>query len=919
MIHRSCIYSLCGLAACVLAGGFSSVAHAQTQELQPSGIREIQTILEEKFHRTPAQQKLESHLLMAGHLHRYALRTGPMPSLAHMLELMEFDAHGNVHVDIRGAVSEALLARIAALGGRVEWALPEQARIRAWIPLLSAEALSGRPDVEFIELAARFAPGSNLASGGPENGNSRAWEGGFESAAADIPVFDARNTSAVMAHAFLASPDSSAFPPSRGPVALRWSDPPGASCNDYDLFVMNSTLTHVLDSSTNTQTCSQDPFEQAMFSGEAGNRIVVVLFSGAPRSFRVDTQRHGPLHIVPKMSSASRPLSASGPTAPVCLNSMGGPGTCLFHYYGGPVISHVDVVVVYWGSSVSSVVNCGGGTDAQGCIGVSRLYGAVTNSTYMDMLQEYNTAGVNANAGSKTGLPGTSQLVGRGTLHAGSPFIITVTAPNSGNPITDANIQNEIQAQITAGHLPATGTDGMGNANTIYMVYFPPNLVISDPNIGTSCVQFCAYHSTYAANTLDVPYGVIPDFTPPSGCASGCGAGTQFQNIGSASSHELGEAITDEAVGIGTTVDFPLAWYDAINGEIGDMCNQAQNVLQYDAISFTVQQLFSQKAYNANPNAGCVFSATTFTLAAPAAGAPGSPFSVTVTANNGDGSKYLGTVHFTSSDGAASLPANYTFTVLDAGSHTFTGGVTLNTSGTDTITVSDAHQAATPGTATVNVSAAAPAVGLSPAFAFFGPQTLGTSSGQRSQSLSNTGSAPLTISSIALSGANSADFTLAHTCPLSPSTLAAGSSCMLNTVFSPTAGGPRKTGIVINDNAAGGPHTLVVTGVGTSVSISPASLTFGPTTVGSTSPSQMVTIMNKSGTAMNLRQIAILGTNAGDFLNTTTCGTTLAAGANCTVTVSFKPSATGARSASLLFSDDAGASPQSVPLTGTGQ
>ena len=76
---------------------------------------------------------------------------------------------------------------------------------------------------------------------------------------------------------------------------------------------------------------------------------------------------------------------------------------------------------------------------------------------------------------------------------------------------------------------------------------------------------------------------------------------------------------------------------------------------------------------------------------APTSSPAGSSFSLTVTEQNGDGSTfngYRGTVHFTSTDLAATLPGNYTFTVLDNGVHTFTG-VVLNTPGNQSITVSD--------------------------------------------------------------------------------------------------------------------------------------------------------------------------------------------------------------------------------------
>jgi len=418
-------------------------------------------------------------------------------------------------------------------------------------------------------------------------------------------------------------------------------------------------------------------------------------------------QKHGPLQIVAKSAGTSRVPSASGASAPMCVDSVGNPGTCLFNDYGGPVISNIDVVVVYWSSSISSVVNCGDHDSLGNCIGISQFHSAVVNSTYLDMLGEYNTKGVNATAGSKIGMPGT-QVIGRGTLHSGSPFIIIPS--NLGTMLSDSDIQKEIQSQIAANHLPAPATDSLGNVNTTYMVYFPPGVTISLPGNVVSCAAggFCGYHSTYKVGNLGVPYGVIPDFGKGSGCDIGCGLGTQWQNITSTTSHELGEAITDTAVGLatGTTFDYPLTWYDVNNGEIGDPCdvNGSEVALQFGATTFVVQQLFSQKAYKLDHNAGCVSPGTpTFTLTAPASSTLGIAFDVKVTANNGDGSNYLGTIHFTSSDGSASLPTNYTFTSADANTHTFTGGVTLNTGGADAITVSDARQTSNPGGATVNV------------------------------------------------------------------------------------------------------------------------------------------------------------------------------------------------------------------------
>jgi ELWxxDGT repeat protein len=82
----------------------------------------------------------------------------------------------------------------------------------------------------------------------------------------------------------------------------------------------------------------------------------------------------------------------------------------------------------------------------------------------------------------------------------------------------------------------------------------------------------------------------------------------------------------------------------------------------------------------------------------------GSPFTVTVLALDPYGNTdthYAGTVHFTSTDSRATLPANYTFVATDNGRHVFTKGVTLNTAGTQTITVTDTAHATIKGSVTV--------------------------------------------------------------------------------------------------------------------------------------------------------------------------------------------------------------------------
>jgi len=238
------------------------------------------------------------------------------------------------------------------------------------------------------------------------------------------------------------------------------------------------------------------------------------------------------------------------------LRTFAAPSGAHLNYYGGNVISNVKVNVVFWTAAVD------GTTQAN----IGGFYSAVTNSSYMDWLSEFNTG---------------TQSIGRGSLNS-------VTTINPGNPnsaLNDSDIQAELDAQIGAGALPPN--DG----NSIYMTYFPPGYTITQ-GTSQSCVGggFCAYHGTYnGVSAGELFYGVMPDEGPGSGCDTGCGNDTQFNNLTSVSSHELIEAVTDAEVGLATSFGPPLAWYDPTYGEIGDICNAQHGT----AAGYVVQLEFS--------------------------------------------------------------------------------------------------------------------------------------------------------------------------------------------------------------------------------------------------------------------------------------------------------------------------------------
>lgn len=216
---------------------------------------------------------------------------------------------------------------------------------------------------------------------------------------------------------------------------------------------------------------------------------------------------------------------------------------------------------------------------------------------------------------------------------------------------------------------------------------------------------------------------------------------------------------------------------------------------------------------------------------------------------------------------------------------------------------------------TVNLNAGPAVVFLLNHSLSFGVQPIGATSAPGPAGLFNIGGAFMPISSL-VTGANSGDFSATPLSCASP--LPPAGACLLNVTFKPTAAGLRKSSVSISDSAAGSPQTVVLTGVGTAASLSPTTLPFAPQTVATSSTAQPTTLTNKGSVTMNIWQIAILGANPGDFSQTNTCGSTLGPGVPCTISVTFKPTATGARSATLLISDDGGGSPHAVTLTGTG-
>src|SRR5450631_3416145 len=237
-------------------------------------------------------------------------------------------------------------------------------------------------------------------------------------------------------------------------------------------------------------------------------------------------------------------------------------------YNGGVVLSHAQVVVVFWGPNVySQVVSL-----------MPTFISAMTDNEYLDWLDEYyaDTPKVDP--------------IGRGSW--GGTY--TITPQNHNQQLTDTAVANELGYQISHSHLP------IPNSNSIYMVYFPPNYSISTPaNIcGNSCTTggFCGCHesttqviNTGTGATATFAYGIIPDLSSgPCSMSNNCAPGTPIQIAETVTTHEIAETITDP---------YGNGW----SPEIGDPCEgQQTTITNYNGLTFTAQYLWS------NSSNGCV-------------------------------------------------------------------------------------------------------------------------------------------------------------------------------------------------------------------------------------------------------------------------------------------------------------------------
>ena len=230
---------------------------------------------------------------------------------------------------------------------------------------------------------------------------------------------------------------------------------------------------------------------------------------------------------------------------------------------------------------------------------------------------------------------------------------------------------------------------------------------------------------------------------------------------------------------------------------------------------------------------------------------------------------------------------------------------------TGTLTITD-NASNSPQTVALTGVGATSAISLSPASLAFGNEILNTTSTGQKITVDNTGYVNLTVNSVAASGS----YGQTNTC--TGVTLTPGQTCTITATFDPTVTGSIPGAITVNDTAVGAPHFVTLSGTGLLAVSMSGNLTFPATNVGSTSPSQNMTLTNNQSTSFSYTY-----STSGDFSavgnGTSPCNGTVAAKSKCTFAVSFTPTMNGTIKGSLTISPTGGGNLVAGGMTGAGQ
>ncbi len=337
---------------------------------------------------------------------------------------------------------------------------------------------------------------------------------------------------------------------------------------------------------------------------------------------------------------------------------------------------------------------------------------------------------------------------------------------------------------------------------------------------------------------------------------------------------------------------------------------------------FGIQADGNGNAYVVGATASPDFPITPFVLPSSLPNSFGSAFVLKLSPKgNGTADRIYASYFGGSGDGNPNDPDQGNAIAIDSHGNAYITGETFSS---DMPTTAGAFQTALKGVSDAFVAKLPlilPVV-VSPASVDFGTQLVGATTAPQTVTLTNNNSTALSITNIAIVAiappAAGTDFAISSggTCA---SSLPAGMSCTVNVTFTPSVASAESAKLVFTDVDPSSPQFATLTGTGTANApvavLTPTSLDFGSQLVTTaSSPAKTITLKNNGNLVLNIASI----TGSGDFAETNTCGTSLAAGMTCTISVTFTPTATGARTGTITVTDNANGSPRTVPLTGTG-
>ena len=306
----------------------------------------------------------------------------------------------------------------------------------------------------------------------------------------------------------------------------------------------------------------------------------------------------------------------------------------------------------------------------------------------------------------------------------------------------------------------------------------------------------------------------------------------------------------------------------------------------------------------------------TFQQAVPYTG-PGFAYWVAVADLNGDGKLDLAGANFSL---GTSPPTTEVSVFLGNGDGTFGTPTNYPSGGENTyIAIADFNNDKKPDLAVVDSFNSDALVLLNTGVASFSPTTplvyppqlLKTESGVQTVTLTNSGIAPLTISSVTAQG----EFKVSDNCGKSVN---AGAKCTITVRSAPTTEGTLAGTITLHDSASSKPQIIELSGAGTVVELAPTSLSFGTQSVHTTSAPQQVELSNTGSTALTINVVALENGNWTSFSQSNNCGSSMPGGGTCTITVTFDPTKKGSLTTDLDIYDSGGGTYQRVTLSGTG-